>query len=218
MQEMIELKSELDKLMSSLSGVMAARTVLGDDDEIVEIHILSDLTKAPKQLVRDIQSAIMAAFGIDVDYKMISVAQVNSDMVVPSLATEPRLTIRKIMISLDATNLETTVVLGHGDKTFEGSCKGPLTGRNRIMSAANACLNALKNFLGPAYNLTMLDLQRNSVAGNDCYVIALSYVEPFGEAVLYGISPINSAEAEVQAAVMAVLSAVNRPMTRPKKN
>lgn len=219
MHEMIELKSELDKLMSSLSGVMAARTVLNADDEIVEIHILSDLTKSPKQLVRDIQSAIMAAFGIEIDYKLISVAQVNSNMVVPVISAEPRLTIRKIMISLDSTNLETTVVLGHGDKTFEGSSKGPLTsGRNRIISAANACMSALKNYLGPAYNITLLDLQRNTIANNECFVMALSFVEPFGETVLYGISPIISPETEVQAAVMAVLSAVNRPMTRPKKH
>ena len=61
MQEMIELKSELDKLMSSLNGVLAARTVLNEQDEIIEVHILSDLSKSPKQLVRDIQSAIMAA-------------------------------------------------------------------------------------------------------------------------------------------------------------
>jgi len=218
MQEMIELKSELDKLMSSLSGVLAARTVLNDDDEIVEIHILSDLTKSPKQLVRDIQSAIMAAFGIDVDYKLISVAQVNSNMVVPAISAEPRLVIRKIMISLDSTNLETTVVLGQGDKTFEGSCKGPLTGRNRIFSAANACLAALKNYLGPAYNITLLDLQRSTVASNECFVIALSFMEPFGESVLYGIAQINNPESEVQAAVMAVLSAVNRPMSRPRKH
>jgi len=218
MQEMIELKAELDRLMASLGGVLAARTVLNDNDEIVEIHILSDLTKSPKQLVRDIQSAIMAAYGLEIDYKLISVAQVNSNMVVPAISSEPRLTIRKIMISLDSNNLETTVVLGQGDKTFEGSCKGPLSGRNRIFSAANACLAALKNHLGQAYNITLLDLQRMTIAGNECFVIALSYVEPFSESVLYGIAPISSPETEVQAAVMAVLSSLNRPMSKPKKH
>lgn len=218
MQEMIELKSELDRLMSSLNGVMAARTILNEQDEIIEIHILSDLSKSPKQLVRDIQSAIMASFGIEIDYKLISIAQVNSNMVVPTASIDPRLTIRKIVISLDANNIETTVVLGFEDKTFEGSCKGPLTGRNRVFSAANACLNAIKNYLGPAFNITMLDLQRNTIAGNECFVIALSLVEPSGEAVLYGIAPIASPETEVQAAVMAVLSALNRPMAKPKKS
>ncbi len=217
MQEMIELKAELDRLMSSLSGILAARTVLNSENEIMEIHILSDLTKSPKQLVRDVQSAIIAAFGLEIDYKLISVAQVNSNMVMPVISTEPRLTIRKIMITLDSNNLETTVVLGSGETVFEGSSKGPLSGRNRIFSAANACLTALKNYLGQAYDITLLDLQRNVVGGSDCYVMALSFVEPFGESILYGIAPIGSPETEVQAAVMAVLSAVNRPMAKPRK-
>lgn len=217
MQNMIELKTELDKLMASLGGVLAARTVLNANDEIVEIHILSDFTKSPKQLVRDIQSAIMAAFGIDVDYKLVSVAQVNSNMVVPSISSEPRLAIRKIMISLDASNLETTVFLGQGEKTYEGSCKGPLSSRNRVYSAATACINALKSYLGPAYNITLRDLQRSTISSNECFIVALSYSEPFGEAALYGIAQINSPETEIQSAVMAVLSAVNRPITRPKK-
>ena len=44
MGEMIELKAELDKLIARLGGVLAARTVLNEQDEIVENHILSDLT------------------------------------------------------------------------------------------------------------------------------------------------------------------------------
>lgn len=217
MQEMIELKSELDKLMSSLNGVLAARTVLNDQDEIIEIHILSDLTKSPKQLVRDIQSAIMAAFGLEIDYRLISVAQVNSNMVVPAISAESRLLIRKITISLDSNNLETTVILGQGEKSYEGSSRGPLTGRNRIYSAVNACLAALKNYLGQSFNITLLDLQRSVIASNDCFIVALSFVEPFSESVLYGIAPISSPETEVQSVVMAVLSALNRPMSRPRK-
>lgn len=217
MPEMIELKGELDKLLGTLSGVLAARTVLNADDEIIEIHILSDLTKSPKQLVRDIQSAIMAAFGLDIDYKLISVAQVNSNMVVPSISSDPRLVIRKIMISLDSNNLETTVVLAQGDKTFEGSSRGPLSSRNRIHSAANACLTALRSYLGPAYNIMLLDLQRSTIGGVECFIVALSFTEPNSESILFGIAQIHSPEVEVQAVVKAVLSSINRPISRPKK-
>jgi hypothetical protein len=218
MREMIELKSELDKLISSLNGVLAARSVLNDEDEVMEIHVLSDLTKSPKQLVRDIQSAIMAALGIEIDYKMISVAQVNSNMVVPTMTGEPRLMIKKIMISLDSNTLETTVILGHGDKTYEGSSHGPLSGRNRIYSAVNACITALKNYLGDDYNLTLLELQRSTIAGNECFIVAISFAQPTGESILYGIAQIKSPEAEVQSGVMAVLSALNRPMSKPRKH
>lgn len=218
MGEIIELKTELDKLIARLNGVLAARTVLDDQDEIAEIHILSDLTKSPKQLVRDVQSAIMASYGLDVDYKLISVAQVNSSMVLPSSAHgEARLLIRRITISLDSQNIETTVTLAKGDQQYEGSCRSPLTGRNRIHSAVNACLAALKDYLGPSFSIGMLDLQRQTVAGTECFIIGLSYAEPFGESVLYGIAPIYSPDTEVRSAVMAVLSALNRPLGKPGK-
>ena len=185
-------------------------TVLNDQDEIIEIHILSDLSKSPKQLVRDIQSAIMAAFGLDIDYRLISVAQVNNNMMMTPQSAEPRLLIRKITISLDSSNLETTVVLSLGDKAFEGVSRGPLTGRNRIYSAINACLSAMKIYLGQPFTVNLIDLQRSSVAGNDCFIVAISFIDPHHETVLYGISAISNPETEVQAAVMAVLSALNR--------
>lgn len=216
-RKMIELKQELDKLMSSLTGVLAARTVLNDQDEIIEIHILSDLSKSPKQLVRDIQSATMAAFGLDIDYRLISVAQVNNNMMLTPPSPEPRLLIRKITISLDSSNLETSVVLAMGDKSFEGSSRGPLTGRNRIYSAINASLNALKTYLGQPFTVNLIDLQRSSVAGNDCFIVAISYIDPHHETVLYGIAAISNPETEVQSAVMAVLSALNRVVGKAHK-
>ena len=125
MGELVELQTELDKLISRLSGVLAARTVVNDQNEIVEIHILSDMSKSPKQLVRDVQSAAMSVYGLDIDYKLISVAQVNSNMVVPAANQESRLQIRRITVSLDSFSVETTVTLELGDKQFEGSSRTP---------------------------------------------------------------------------------------------
>lgn len=218
MQNMIELKSEMERLLSSLGGVIAARAVFNENDEIVELHVLSDLSKSPKQLVRDIQSASMAAFGLDIDYKLISIAQVSNDMVAPAVTIPPRLVIRKIMIGLDSQSLETTVILGFGDKSFEGSSKGPLTARSRINAAGAATIIALKKYLGPAYGLALIESQRLTMAGNECYVVALSFTDFSGESVRYGVAPINGPETEVQAIVRAILAAVNRPISRPDKH
>ncbi len=217
MQNMIELKPEMERLLSSLGGVIAARAVFNDDDEIVEIHVLSDLSKSPKQLVRDIQSASMAAFGLDIDYKLISIAQVNNDMVAPAVTIPQRLVIRKIMIGLDSQSLETTVILGQGEKTYEGSSKGPLSARSRIHAATSAAILALKKYLGPAYGLALVDTQRLNMAGSECFVVALSITDATGEHVRYGVAPITGPETEVQAIVRAILSAVNRTVSRPDK-
>ncbi len=50
MQDLKQRCTELDQLLNSLSGVIAARTVT-ENDEITDIHILSDSTKSPKQLL-----------------------------------------------------------------------------------------------------------------------------------------------------------------------
>lgn len=211
MPNMIELKSEMDRLLSSLGGVIAARAVFNDEDEIVEIHVLSDLTKSPKQLVRDIQSAAMAAFGLDIDYKMISIAQVDSEMVAPPTVTvHPRLSIRKITIGLDNQSLEATVSLSFGDKIFEGSSRGPLSARSRISATATAAVLALKKYFGTTIALSLIEFQRQNLAGSECFAVALSWSDGLRESVRYGIAPVSGPESEVQAIVRAILSAVNR--------
>ncbi len=211
MHNMIELKSEMDRLLSSLGGVIAARAVFNDEDEVVEIHVLSDLTKSPKQLVRDIQSATMAAFGLDIDYKMISIAQVDSDMVAPPTVTaQPRLSIRRITIGLDSQSLEATVSLSLGDRIFDGSSRGPISARSRISATAAAAVQALKKYFGPGISLSLIEFQRQSLGGSECFAVALSWTDGLREIVRYGIAPISGPEAEIQAIVRAILSAVNR--------
>ncbi len=213
MADMIELKAELDKLVGRLNGVLGAKTVLNEQDEIVEIHVLSDLSRAPKQLVRDIQSALMAAFGLQIDYKLISVAQVSSTMVpAPSEPIETRLAIRRITINMEGQNIETTVALHKGDKIYEGKCSSNYLGRSRLISAANACAAALQEYLGDLYKINIIDLQQLLIAGNECLTVALSLADRHSETALYGIAPISSRDTEIKSAVMAVLSALNRPL------
>ena len=215
MADMIELKAEIDKLVGRLSGVLGAKTVLDERDEIVEIHVLSDLSRSPKQLVRDIQSALMAAFSLQVDYKLISVAQVSGSMLPEdSGPSETRLAIRRITINMEGQNIETVVALQRGDEIYEGSCNSNFLGRSRLASAAGACAAALQDFLGAAYRVSVLDLQRLTIAGNDCLAVALSLAGRQTESVLYGIAAISSRDTEIRSAVMAVLGALNRPLGR----
>ncbi|NLC84410.1 MAG: hypothetical protein GX749_04970 [Ruminococcaceae bacterium] len=214
MQNVIELKSEMDRLFSSLGGVIAARAIFNDDEEIVEIHILSDLTKSPKQLSRDIQSAAMAAFGLNIDYKLISIAQVDSEVVnKPAVQISPRLSIGKILIGLDNQSLESTVFLTHGDKVFEGSSSGPLATRSRVNATAAAAIQALKKFFGPNISISLIEYQRQTIGGTDCYTVALSWSDGVRESVRYGIAPLCGPESEIKAIVRAILSAVNRAVS-----
>jgi hypothetical protein len=211
-QDLKQRCTELDQLLNSLSGVIAARTVT-ENDEITDIHILSDSTKSPKQLVRDVQSAVMARLGEPVDYKLISIAQVDKQLVVPAdqvPAPEIRLNLARISTSLEGSHMETTVVLSHHEKVYSGSSRSSVSSRNPAMSAATACLNAVRQYLNEPGQLSLMELQKNIIAGQACVSVAVALATGDFEGQYYGIAPIKSADLEVQAAAMAVLSALNR--------
>lgn len=212
MQELRQRCNELDQLMSSLNGVIAAKTVV-ENDEITDIHILSDSTKSPKQLVRDVQSAVMARLGKTVDYKLVSIAQVDKNLVVPVDEVpipEIRLSLAKISTSLEGSHIETTVMLRHKDRLFSGSTKSTITGRNGAIASANACIAAVKEYLNEPGQISLLELQKTQIGGNSCISVALTFAADKYEGQYFGIAQVKSQELEVQAAAMAVLSALNR--------
>ena len=79
-----ELILEIETALSHVAEIRAARIVSSDEGVIQEIHNLADPSKSPKQLVRDIESTIMASFGIPVDHKKISIAQLGHETAPPS--------------------------------------------------------------------------------------------------------------------------------------
>lgn len=215
MPDEIDLQTQLDKLIGELAGVLAVRTVINDQHIITEIHVLAEPGKSPKQLVRDIQSAAMAALGTDIDYKLISIAQVGRNQVVPTNSIkppDPRLKVHKILISLDGSRQETCVQLSRGDQVYEGMCGCALASNHRHHAAANASLAALRQYLGDKHPLSLLDLQRIRMAGHDCIAVAISLGNPSGENIYFGIAVIRNPDTEVQSVVNAVLSALNRPL------
>jgi len=64
-----------ENLIAGLTGVLSASIVVTPQGEISEIHVLAQPDVPPKQVVRNIESALMAQLGVRVDHRKISVAQ-----------------------------------------------------------------------------------------------------------------------------------------------
>src|SRR5439155_21926191 len=64
-----------ENLIGSLTGVWSARVVVTPLGEVSEIHVLTMADTQPKQVVRNIESAVMAQLGLKSDHRKISVAQ-----------------------------------------------------------------------------------------------------------------------------------------------
>src|SRR5512138_3376780 len=66
-----------EELLATLPGVIAARIIASDNGAVDEIHVLTTEEVAPKQTVRNIESALIAHLGMRVSHKKISVASSN---------------------------------------------------------------------------------------------------------------------------------------------
>jgi hypothetical protein len=69
--------SEIEDLIAALTGVRGARVTLSDVGRINEVHILAEARTHPKQIVRNVESALSAGLGLSIDRRFISVAQVK---------------------------------------------------------------------------------------------------------------------------------------------
>lgn len=69
----------IERLLGSLAGVISARAVTGGGGRLLEIHVLADRSLHPKQVVRNVESALNAALRLNVDRRIISVAQLDSE-------------------------------------------------------------------------------------------------------------------------------------------
>jgi hypothetical protein len=63
-----------EELLGTLPGVISVRIVASATGAVEEIHLLTTTEYAPKQTVRNVESALMAHLGMRVSHKKISVA------------------------------------------------------------------------------------------------------------------------------------------------
>ncbi|MBT6888258.1 MAG: hypothetical protein HOA23_09465 [Gemmatimonadales bacterium] len=80
---------EAEKLILSLKGVVSARVIARPGGEVEEIHLLTTEEVKPKQAVRNVESALLAHLDLDVDHRVISVAQAKDRQVAEASAPEP---------------------------------------------------------------------------------------------------------------------------------
>ena len=68
-----------EALLNSLKGVVSARVVARPGGVIEEIHLLTEGDVQAKQSVRNVESALLAHFGLKIDHRKVSVAQTGDE-------------------------------------------------------------------------------------------------------------------------------------------
>ena len=193
------------ELICRLEGVQAAQVVFAESGMPCEIHVLAGPEKSSKSLVRDIQSALTAQFGVQVDHRIISVAQLSEGLVPRG---DFRLAHTGLEIKSAGGRVSASVTLARGCDTYTGhgeSANTPFARRRCVSEAALAAVNRAAG--ETCFELASVDAV--TLAGQGI-VVAQVYSLLDGQRLL-GSAFLN--EDPDNAAVHSVLSAVNRRLS-----
>jgi len=197
------LQNDVKALICKLPDIINCGVVCDEEGSIEEIHVLAAVGKNIKQIVRDVQSAINAKFNISVDYKKVSIAQINE-----AEFKEARVRIESIAVKNIDNMIEATVALSYEDKIYEGKSSKVKSRSNRSKAVAEATLAALEAYMGISGILYLEGLESLRVSGKEVYVSLVGFSQDNIEESLSGSSIISLDENE--SAVKAVLAALNR--------
>ncbi|HEX2777949.1 MAG TPA: hypothetical protein VHM30_00520 [Gemmatimonadaceae bacterium] len=225
--------AESEALLRSLPGISSARLLCDADGAVREVHVLATTELSPKQIVRNVESAMLARFGVRLDHRAISVAQSATARVAeqpPAPApSAPAPSVAPVTTAAPApgrgiyfedvevrrsrsAGLSCTVTLRAGAEKHTGEASGAETSRARGDLAATAAVRALAPLLADGVTL----------AFEACSVVAASD-RTFAFVVVSGRSgretTILSGSCEIRegletAAALAVLDATERWMER----
>lgn len=193
------------ELICRLEGVQAAQVVFAENGMPCEIHVLAGPEKSSKSLVRDIQSALTAQFGVQVDHRIISVAQLSEGL---APRGDFRLAHTGLEIKSAGGRVSASVTLARGCDTYTGhgeSANTPFARRRCVSEAALAAVNRAAG--ETCFELASVDAV--TLAGQGI-VVAQVYSLRDGQRLL-GSAFLN--EDPDNAAVHSVLSAVNRKLS-----
>jgi hypothetical protein len=219
-----------ETLLASLAGVLSAHVVRGPGGQLLEIHILSSAALHPKQVVRNVESALRAGLGMDIDRRIISVAQIrtpghdeasrNGEAATPqqddqddpngSGAAEParrRLEFVRYESRRRDGRCACLVVLRHDPDEVTGSGSGPDTAAGRAEAAARAVLDAIGQ-ARPDLRLELDGATLTSSRGRTFVITAAHLLGDRDSVRLAGAATLTRSPEE--AAILATLQATNR--------
>jgi hypothetical protein len=202
--------SEIEEALGQVAEIKAARVVTSAEGVIQEIHVLALPSKTPKQLVRDVESTIMASFGIPVDHKKISIAQLGQEMLPKQEASkEPnRPRIKSINNQVSGVMATVTVDLELEGNPYIGEASGAASQTGRLRLVAQATLNAVEQYTHGSFSFALEDVTIVQLGREKVAVSCMALVTPLGEQTFVGSALVRQNDKD--AIVKATLDAINR--------
>ena len=227
-----------EELILTLPGVISARIIAGDSGAIDQIHVLTTSELTPKQMVRNIESALIAHLAMRIDHRKISVATTTETKpklhepevraVTPPPSGEPvegqpapaqssprtgpfarRLYFEDVEVrGSRSKGLSCRVTLRKGQASFIGEALGIEGDRSRVELAARATLLAIASADNREGQLGVQGVKVFDAFDRTFVFVAVSVRSGRDNKVLTG--SVEMRESAESAGVLAVLDATNR--------
>ena len=199
---------------------ISAVSVLADGGQITEIHITTASNRSPKQLVRDVESALEAELGLRVDHRCISVAQKkesgeNDEVRELTLAdfcdpdkNEARVRFGSIDVSYSELKGHAKVELRLDTVESAGFADGSCDQHDVNKLIASATLQSIRHFIAEECSLFLGDVEVIRLGPDQVVIATVKFLLARTDRTLVGSSVVS--QNLHQSVVYAVLDAVNR--------
>ncbi len=194
----------IESFLTNIKSVISCKIVADEYNSITEIHVLSDLSRHTKQVARDIRSALLSNFNLDIDYKIISVAQIMKDLTVN---TGFRFIYDGYTNEITQDRIKICSKFTYEDKEYVGEAEGIRTEKNILKVAAISTLDAIKKAIGLDC-FVIEDVQPSKIAGQEVMLTAITYISQGKENVLTGSSIVTNNI--IDSTIKSTLNAINR--------
>jgi hypothetical protein len=203
-----------ENLLTSLQGVLSARVEVSPIGEVTAVHVLTTAGGAPKQMVRNVESALLAQLGLKVDHRKISIAQTAQVRPIEALEHSA---VKEEALRRGVLFKSVDVVPGTAHRA---RVKVQLSVRGEVLEAEEEVADSLRPRLHGAAKAA-LSLLDKAIPESTLDLDAVRTMEEFGTVVVV-VDMVDEREtrlltgtAEVRghpegAAVLAVLDATNR--------
>ncbi|HEY3375728.1 MAG TPA: hypothetical protein VGK02_11815 [Candidatus Aquicultor sp.] len=202
------LIDEIENLLCQIEDVQAARIVVGTDQTIQEVHILANSIKGPKQLSRDIESVLMAKYGISLNHRKISIAQINNQAISFNKARPKLIAVKHEILNMRA---RVSVTLEFNGKEYEGAEEGVPSKMGRLRLVAGATLHAIEKIVPDTYGFALEDITAIKTGKDMAVIVLIAILSLEGDETFVGCALVRDDERE--SIVRAVLDAVNRRLS-----
>ena len=206
---------ELEDELCRLGGVLAVRVVGDRNGRPIEVHVLADQSKPAKQTVRDVRAVAQTIFGLELDHRIVSVAQLDSapeHIEAASAALPPRARVGRVNFEAQGVRADVRVVLVDGDLEYSGYAEGSVAAVARPQLVAIATLDAVRQADSAAEAIHVVSVDITRVGPTRVAVVSVVYVEPPIELFVSGSAVVRQDRDE--AVARAVLDATNRRLGR----